>query len=99
MTDRSSLANRRCAIQSIAGLAAAYFIPAWNETIEAADTVTCVPSTPNVTEGPYWVDDKLFRSDIRSDPSNGIARVGIPLTLTINVEDLNSSSYGALAGA
>jgi len=24
-----------------------------------------------VTEGPYRVDEKLFRSDIRTDPSNG----------------------------
>ncbi len=90
--------NRRRALQGLAGIAAAYFIPAWNETVEAADTVTCVAATPTVTEGPYWVDEKLFRSDIRTDPSTGAARAGIPLTLTINVENL-TSGCGVLAGA
>ena len=33
-----------------------------------AAALTCIPATPTVTEGPYWVDEKLFRSDIRTDP-------------------------------
>ena len=90
MSIETNSQSRRRAIQSLAGIAAAYFIPAWNETIEAADTVTCVSTTPTVTEGPYWVDEKLFRSDIRTDPSTGTARAGIPLTLTINVDNLSS---------
>lgn len=77
---------------------AAFFIPAWNETIEA-QTATCVQQTPTVTEGPYWVDEKLFRSDIRTDPSTGEARAGIPLTLTISVQNLSGSSCTPLAGA
>ena len=44
-----------------------------------------------MTEGPYWVDEKLFRSDIRTDPSTGVARAGVPLTLTITVQNLGSS--------
>jgi uncharacterized protein (TIGR03437 family) len=77
---------------------AAVFVPAWNETVEAADLVACVATTPTVTEGPYWVDEKLFRSDIRTDPSTGVARAGIPLTLTINVQNLNGGC-SALVGA
>jgi hypothetical protein len=42
-----------------------------------------VAATPTVTEGPYWVDEKLFRSDIRTDLATGVARTGTPLTLTI----------------
>jgi hypothetical protein len=57
--------------------AAALFIPAWNETMEAADAVDRAPSTPTVTEGPYWVDEELFRSDVRTDPSTGVARAGV----------------------
>ena len=30
----------------------------------------CVLS-PSETEGPYWVDEMLSRSDVRSDPSDG----------------------------
>src|SRR4051794_38141950 len=94
--------NRRTACTILGGAgagAAAYFIPAWNETVEAADTITCVASTPTVTEGPYWVDEKLFRSDIRTDPSTGTARAGVPLTLIINVQNLSNSSCAPLVGA
>ena len=87
MKQESHAPDRRRALESIARTRrTTYFVPAWNETVEAADTVTCVPSTPTVTEGPYWVDEKLFRSDIRTDPSTGTARAGIPLVLTITVE-------------
>lgn len=92
--------SRRTTLAALLGAGgAAFFIPAWNETVEAADTLTCVPTTPTVTEGPYWVDEKLFRSDIRTDPTTGVARAGIPLTLTINVQNLGTSSCAALSGA
>src|SRR6478735_7009160 len=97
--DRSNLITRRRTLATIAGLGAGYFIPAWNETVEAADILTCVSSTPTVTEGPYWVDEKLFRSDIRTDPSTGVARAGVPLNLTIKVQSLSSSGCAPLAGA
>lgn len=97
---KHSLITRRTTLAALtrAG-AAALFIPAWNEGVEAADALTCVPSTPTVTEGPYWVDEKLFRSDVRTDPTTGVARAGVPLTLTIVVQNLSSSSRSALAGA
>ncbi len=79
--------------------AAAFFVPAWNESIEAADEVVCVQTTPTVTEGPYWVDEKLFRSDIRTDPATGVAREGVPLSLTISVQNLSGSVCAPLTGA
>lgn len=92
--------SRRSTLAALLGLSAtARFIPAWNETVEAADTLTCVRTTPTVTEGPYWVDEKLFRSDIRTDPTTGVARAGIPLTLTINLQNLSTSSCSPLTGA
>src|SRR5579872_2214600 len=93
MTRRSTLAAL-----ARAG-AAAWFIPAWNRTVEAADGISCVPATPTVTEGPYWVDEKLFRSDIRTDPSTGVARAGTTLTLNITIQNLSGSSCTPLAGA
>jgi protocatechuate 3,4-dioxygenase beta subunit len=94
------LLSRRTTLRALAGASsAAFFIPAWNETVEAADILTCIPTTPTVTEGPYWVDEKLFRSDIRTDPGTGSARSGIPLTLTITVQNLSSSSCALLTGA
>jgi uncharacterized protein (TIGR03437 family) len=89
--------TRRTTFKALA--AAGFFIPAWNETIEAADAITCVSTTPTTTEGPYWVDEKLFRADIRTEPTTGVAREGIPLTMVINVQNLSSSGCTPLAGA
>src|SRR5438309_2828779 len=94
------LMSRRTTLRTMLGIGgAAFFVPAWNETVEAADTITCVPSTPTVTEGPYWVDEKLFRSDIRTDPANGQARAGTPLALTIAIQNLSTNSCAPLVGA
>jgi protocatechuate 3,4-dioxygenase beta subunit len=41
--------------------------------------------TPAQTEGPYFVDEKLNRADIRSDPSTGKVSAGAPLDLEIRV--------------
>lgn len=41
--------------------------------------------TPAETEGPYWVDERLQRSDIRVDPSDGSVEPGVPLQLIVNV--------------
>ena len=54
---------------------------------------------PAETEGPYFVDEKLNRSDIRSDPSDGSIKNGTPLELTFNVSQLAKNSCAPLAGA
>src|SRR5215475_9555051 len=97
---RNKPITRRMTLAALAGAGgSALFIPAWNETVEAADTITCVAATPTVTEGPYWVDEKLFRSDIRTDPSTGVARAGIPLTLSIAVQALATGGCSPVSGA
>lgn len=40
---------------------------------------------PAQTEGPYFIDERLHRSDIRTDPTNGTVAAGTPLTLTFHV--------------
>jgi protocatechuate 3,4-dioxygenase beta subunit len=40
---------------------------------------------PEQTEGPYFVDTRLARSDIRSDPQTGEVQAGVPLALTFRV--------------
>jgi protocatechuate 3,4-dioxygenase beta subunit len=47
---------------------------------------------PELTEGPYFVDEKLNRSDIRSDPSSGALSAGAPLALTFAVSRIDGSS-------
>ena len=51
-----------------------------------------------LTEGPYWVDDKLNRSDVRVDPSDNTTRAGTPLSLTINVYDILGSAAPSFPG-
>lgn len=53
--------------------------------------------TPEQTEGPYFVDDKLLRSDIRVDPKDNSVQPGLPLQLTLNV--FNAANCKPLAGA
>lgn len=59
---------------------------------------SCV-AKPQQTEGPYFIDEKLNRSDIRSDPSDGSVKPGVPLRLVFNVSQINGSSCQPLSGA
>jgi len=64
----------------------------------ARPTPACVVR-PEQTEGPYFVDTGLNRSDIRSDPTSGITQEGVPLRLAFNVSRLKSGKCDALAAA
>lgn len=57
----------------------------------AAVQALAADATPGMTEGPYWVDEMLNRSDIREDPSTGQVALGFPLRLTINVSQLDAA--------
>lgn len=54
---------------------------------------------PEQTEGPFFVDTKLDRSDIRSDPSTGAVSEGAPLTLGFSVSQIAGGACTVLAGA
>lgn len=54
---------------------------------------------PQLTEGPYFVDERLNRSDIRTDPTTGAMKSGSLLGLNINVTRLNSGVCTPLTGA
>ena len=62
-----------------------------------AAALACV-LTPDKTEGPYFVDERLNRSDIRVDPSNGSLQPGVPLRLAITVLDMDNAC-APVAGA
>ena len=61
-------------------------------------SATCV-LTASLTEGPYFVDEKLERSDVRTDPVTGVVSEGIPLSLAFNVSRVASSACTPLTGA
>ena len=55
--------------------------------------------TPSETEGPYFVDERLNRSDITTDPSTGAKRDGTSLSLAFNVSRVGTGGCTALSGA
>ena len=65
---------------------------------QAAGHDACV-LTAALTEGPFFVDEKLNRSDIRTDPTTGAVSPGVPLALTFNVERLVNGVCTPLSGA
>jgi protocatechuate 3,4-dioxygenase beta subunit len=54
---------------------------------------------PEQTEGPYFIDEKLNRSDIRSDPADGSVREGVPLKIAFHVLRITSQDCTPLQGA
>lgn len=88
MTKQARLLRRREAL-TLAGLGLTGALGArvsgafGTQGAEAAGT--CVLS-PEVTEGPYWIDNKLTRRDIRDD------RPGLPLELVLTVQNAKTCS-------
>lgn len=77
-------------------LAGSSLFPRW--AIAGTPAPACVVR-PEQTEGPYFVDERLNRSDIRSDPTDGQVRPGAPLTLTLLVSRINAGDCQPLPGA
>ena len=67
-------------------------------TTPASPVGTCVVR-PQQTEGPFFVDERLNRSDLRSDPATGLARPGVPLTVRFRVSRTSAGLCGPLVGA
>lgn len=55
--------------------------------------------TPQQAEGPYFVDERLDRADIRSDPGDGAVTPGLPLALTLRVLAVDGARCSPLRGA
>jgi protocatechuate 3,4-dioxygenase beta subunit len=54
---------------------------------------------PEMIEGPYFVDERLERSDIRPEPSTGEVPPGVPLTLGFVVSRVGGGTCVPLQGA
>ena len=70
--------------------------PRW--AVAGTPGASCVVR-PEQTGGPYFVDERLNRSDIRSDPTDGRLKSGTPLTLTLQVSRLNAGDCQPLPEA
>lgn len=67
-------------------------------TVDTAELPDCVVK-PSMTEGPYFVDVELNRSDIRPDSSSGTLSEGVPLGLAFVVTQVASNACTPLEGA
>ena len=78
-----------------------------SSSTDTSDTTTGTPTsgsatcvlTAALTEGPFFVDEMLNRSNITTDPVTGAVSSGLPLTLTFNVERVANSACTPLTGA
>ncbi len=69
-----------------------------SQTCTVTPSLIEVESSPQQTEGPYFVDGVPNRSDITSD-SSGASEEGLPLSLVINVYDVDDGNCIPLEGA
>jgi protocatechuate 3,4-dioxygenase beta subunit len=89
MTDddlRPFAVRRRDALRILAG--AGGLLLGGRSTAQGAPSRVPSPGcvlTSAQTEGPYFVDERLNRSDVRADPATGAVRPGAPLTLALRV--------------
>ena len=70
-----------------------------NKTCSLPPSLIKIKGTPQQTEGPYFVEGMPKRSDIRSDPSDGLVQQGIPLRLILHVYDVDNGSCIPLNGS
>src|SRR5262245_7217232 len=78
---------------SASTLASATQVPSGTSTV-----LDCVVR-PEMTIGPYFVDEQLNRSDIRSEPSDNSVSEGLPLTLAIGVFDVATNGCTPITDA
>jgi protocatechuate 3,4-dioxygenase beta subunit len=87
------------AVVAWAGESAMRFLPKTNfGSVTSAQELSCVVR-PALTEGPYFVDEKLNRSDIRTDPTTNVTKTGTPFRLVFNVSRRANGSCTPLPNA
>lgn len=94
--DRPNTANRYR--RTLLALFSAGLLPGRLHAQTGSSTPACI-LTPQQMEGPYFIDQRLNRSDIRADPSHGQAKTGVPLQLTLRISAAGASTCTPLAGA
>ncbi|MEK7833339.1 MAG: hypothetical protein AAB401_19775, partial [Acidobacteriota bacterium] len=75
----------------------ALFAPAPRVSFDVSQ-LSCV-TKPALTEGPFFVDERLNRSDIRPDPSNNTVKQGAQLKLRFYVSRVTGATCVPLVGA
>ena len=95
--------TRRELVALFGAAAAASFAHSATAQSGTGQPSTIVPSCvvhPQQTEGPFFVDEKLLRSDVRADSRTGVVSAGSPLELRLTIAQVSAAGACApLAGA
>lgn len=92
-TLRAAALSRRQLLNLAGGAAVLAIAPSLR-----AQAPMCI-AKPEQTEGPYFVDSRLLRGDIRPDPVSGEQRPGVPLRLTLRLSAISANTCAPLTGA
>ncbi|MFZ3014852.1 MAG: intradiol ring-cleavage dioxygenase [Nitrospira sp.] len=98
---RRSLFSRREALVLLGAASAGWLITGTRSQAHAASNrprSLCLVR-PEQTEGPYFVDERLHRMDIRSDPTDGRVTPGTQLTLTFHISRIRGGECHPLPDA
>jgi protocatechuate 3,4-dioxygenase beta subunit len=87
------------AAATLAPTAASTEVSSTQVSSATASTILDCVVRPEITIGPYFVDEQLERSDIRSNSSDSSIKEGVPLTLNINVASVSDASCTPVEGA
>lgn len=105
MTDENSSVGRllsRREVMALLGATGAVWLAGHSlfpgQAIASMLGANCVVR-PEQTGGPYFIDERLNRSDIRSNPTDGRTTPGTPLALTLQISRLNAGDCQPLSGA
>jgi hypothetical protein len=98
MTTARLLARRK-ALALLGASGAALLVARYGAAAPADPSLPACVVRPRQTEGPFFVDGDLERSDLRIDPRTGAAKPGMPLRLAFRVSRVGASVCAPLAGA
>ena len=94
----AQLLSRRRALFGLGGAAFLGALAGRSSAQSPGGTPACVVR-PEQTEGPFFVDERLNRSDIRSDPDTGAVKAGVPLRVMFKVSRMSGGRCVSLPGA
>lgn len=86
-------------ILKLSAASGALLLPGWSFSRSLTPSKPLCVARPEQTEGPYFVDEALNRTDIRSDPTDRSVSPGARLDVTLRVSRLGGGACAPLAGA
>lgn len=90
--------TRRQALALLGASGAALFTARAAGAAPVAAALPACIARPRQTEGPFFVEGDLERSDLRGDPRTGNVKPGAPLRLAFSVSRLGAAGCAPLAG-